>query len=109
MRKKFLVLLAVASLTIAGILAAQAFAATKKVSVKDNFFSTSKVTIKKGQKVTWRWVRTTQDHNVTSSKGHFQSGDKASGTFSHKFNKRGTFTVICTIHPTQMRMKVVVK
>jgi plastocyanin len=107
MRKKLLVLLAIASLTIAGILAAQAFAATKKVSVKDNFFSTSKVTIKKGQKVTWRWVSTTQDHNVTG-KG-FHSGDKDRGTYSHKFNKRGTFTVICTIHPTQMRMKVVVK
>ena len=60
-----------------------------------------------GQKVTWRWVKTTQDHNVTG-KG-FHSASKDSGTYSHKFNKRGTFTVICTIHPTQMRMKVVVK
>jgi plastocyanin len=109
MRKKLLVLLAIASLTVAGILAAQAFAATKKVSVKDNFFSTSKVTIRKGQSVTWRWVHTTSDHNVTSSKGHFHSATKSSGTYSHKFSKRGTFTVICTIHPTQMRMKVVVK
>jgi len=109
MRKKLLVLLAIASLTIAGILAAQAFAATKKVTVKDNFFSTSKVTVKKGGKVTWRWSGTNNSHNITSSKGHFSSATKTSGTYSHKFNKRGTFTVICTIHPSQMRMKVVVK
>jgi plastocyanin len=108
MRKKLLVLLAVASMTIAGILAAQAFAATKKVSVKDNFFSTSKVTVKKGGRVTWRWVSTTSEHNVTS-RGNFHSRNQDHGSYTKRFTKRGTFTVICTIHPTQMRMKVVVK
>jgi plastocyanin len=109
MRKQLVVLLALAALTVAGILAAQAFAATKKVTIKDNFFSTSKVTVKKGGKVTWRWSGTSNPHNVTSSNGHFHSSTKSSGTYSHKFSKKGTFTVICTVHPSQMRMKVVVK
>jgi len=108
MRKKLLVLLAVASLTIAGILAAQAFAATKKVTIKDNFFSTSKVTIKKGQSVTWRWSGTTNDHNVTSS-GHFHSATKSKGTYTKRFTRKGTYSILCTVHPFQMKMKVVVK
>jgi plastocyanin len=108
MRKKLLVLLAIASVTIAGVLAAQAFAATKRVTIKDNFFSTSKVTVKKGGRVTWRWSGTNNPHNVTSS-GHFHSATKSSGTYSKRFTKKGTFTVICTVHPSQMRMKVVVK
>ena len=106
--RKLLVILAIASLTVAGILAAQAFAATKKVTVKDNFFSTSKVSVHKGDKVTWRWSGTGNPHNITS-KGHFHSKTQSSGSYSKRFTKKGTFSVICTVHPTQMRMKVVVK
>jgi plastocyanin len=108
MRKKLYVVLAVASLTIAGILAAQAFAATKRVTIRDNFFSASKVTIKKGQSVTWRWAGTSNDHNVTS-RGKFHSATKTSGIYTRRFTARGTYSIICTIHPFQMRMKVVVK
>jgi plastocyanin len=106
--RKLLVILAVVSMTITGILAAQAFGATKKISVKDNFFSTSKVTVRKGDKVTWRWSGTSNPHNITS-KGHFHSSTKTSGSYSKTFKTKGTFSVICTIHPSQMRMKVVVK
>jgi plastocyanin len=106
--RKLLVILALVCTTAGGILAAQAFAATKKVTVKDNFFSTSKVTVHKGDKVTWRWSGTSNPHNITS-KGHFHSSTKTSGTYSKRFTKKGTFSVICTIHPSQMRMKVVVK
>jgi plastocyanin len=107
MRKRLLILALVSLFAVAGVLAAQALAATKKVTVGDNFFSTSKVTVHKGTKVTWRWTgRNT--HNVTS-KGHFHSPTKTSGTYSKTFKSKGTFTVICTIHPSQMRMKVVVK
>jgi plastocyanin len=106
--RKLLVLLAVVSVTVAGILAAQAFASTKKITIKDNSFSTSKVTVKKGGKVTWRWSGTNNPHNVTSS-GHFHSKTMSSGSYSKTFKKKGTFSVICTVHPSQMRMKVVVK
>jgi plastocyanin len=107
MRKRLL-LLALVSLLVAGaIAAAQALAATKKVTIGDNFYSTSKVTVHKGTKVTWRWTGSNR-HNVTS-RGHFSSPTKSSGTFSKTFRTKGTFTVICTIHPSQMRMKVVVK
>ncbi len=108
MRKRLLLLALVSLLVTGAILAAQALAATKTVKLGDNFFTTSKLTIRKGTKVTWRWSGTHNSHNVTS-KGHFPSRTQSSGSFSKTFKTKGTFTVICTVHPTQMRMKVVVK
>jgi plastocyanin len=108
MRKRLLLLALVSLLVTGAILAAQALAATKKVTLGDNFFSKTSLTIHKGTKVTWRWSGTHNSHNVTS-KGHFHSRTQSSGSFSKTFKTKGTFTVICTVHPTQMRMKVVVK
>ena len=105
--RKLLVTLAAVSV-LAGLGAAHAFAGTKSVTLHDNYFSTSSVTIRKGSKVTWRWSHTDNKHNV-SSKGHFHSRSSTSGSFSATFNKRGTYTVICTLHPAQMTMKVRVK
>jgi plastocyanin len=106
MRKLLVTLVAVT--VLAGLGATHAFAGTKSVAVADNYFSTSSVSIHKGSKVTWRWSHTDNRHNVTS-KGHFHSKTSTSGTFSATFTKAGTYTVICTLHPTQMRMKVHVK
>src|SRR5919198_6041821 len=68
-------------------------ASTKRVSVKDNFFSPRSVTIGRGSKVTWIW-RGAVDHNVrfrkvpsgASGRG---SSTKASGRFTRSFSKRG--------------------
>jgi plastocyanin len=108
MRKRFLILALVSLLVVAGVVAAQALAATKKVTVGDNFFSKNSVTVHKGDKVTWRWSGTSNAHNITS-KGRFHSRTQTRGSYSKTFKTKGTFTVICTVHPTQMRMKVVVK
>ena len=70
-------------------------------------FETDNKTVKisKGSTVKWVWSDG-QPHNVkgpgfksstSSSKGH---------TYTHKFNKKGTFTIICTKHPSVMRMTV---
>jgi plastocyanin len=104
MRK--LALTVAALFLLAGIWATYALGAgTKTVTVRDNFFSARSVTVRRGAKVTWRWVATANKHNVTS-KGHFKSRSQRSGSFTETFRTRGTFTVICTLHPTQMRMKV---
>lgn len=85
-------------------------AKTKTVHVGDDFYSTGKVKIKKGDSVKWTWGSGTQDaHTVTEVQDKWGSALKTSGTFKHKFKKAGTFTVFCTQHPDDMRMKVVVK
>jgi plastocyanin len=104
--KLLAVLAAVAAVT--AIFASLAFARhTTSVRLGDNFFTRGAVKIKRGSAVRWTWSRTENQHNVTSKKGdRFRSKTGKSGSFTHVFRKRGTFTIICTKHPAQMRMKV---
>ena len=88
-------------------------ASTKRVSVKDNFFSPRSVTIRRGGKVTWIW-RGQVDHNVRfrkvpSGASRRGSSTKSSGRFTRSFSKRGRYTYVCTIHSPDMRGSVVVK
>jgi len=102
---------------------------TKKVKVVDDFFTPTKLTVKKDTKVSFKWDKTNLNtHNVTLKKGPkgvkkskkpcakgkiTKCNKSASGSvginFAPKFNKKGTYNFICTIHPTVMKMKVVVK
>lgn len=93
-------------------LAVPATAATPTVAVKDNFFKPKKVTIKKGGKVTWKW-KGSNPHNVAikkpgSSKVAKRSTTKTSGSYTSRFRSTGTWRVLCEVHPTEMRMRVVV-
>jgi len=92
----------------------------KIVTVNDFYFSPTKVTIKKGQKVKWVWSSlNTAPHDVHLKKGPKKLKKKASystkttavteARFVKKFVTPGTYKYICTIHPTQMKMTVVVK
>jgi plastocyanin len=83
--------------------------ASKKTVTVHNFkFAPAKVTIKKGQSVTWKFVKDPAPHNVTG-KGGIKSKKKiSSGSYTKKFTKKGTFKYICTIHPN-MKGTVVVK
>ncbi len=96
------------ALLLAALGATYALAATKSVGVNDNFFSKSSITIHRGDRVNWRWSNTGNRHNVTS-KGHFKSKSGRSGNFTARFTKRGTYRIVCTLHPAQMTMKVIVK
>lgn len=104
---------AVAAAAIAGVSAVPALAlaaSTKGVSVKDDKFVSSSVTISKGSAIRWTW-KGHAPHNVTVTKGpsKFRSGTKTKGSFKHTFKKRGTYRIVCTIHAPDMKMKVVVK
>jgi plastocyanin len=89
----------------------QATAATNHiVSIRDDSYSRSSITIPRTDKVTWKWRGTSDRHGVKSPSSApvpFHSAI-TSGTFSysHKFNKTGTYKIFCPVHDF---MKITVK
>ena len=97
--RKFSAFLAVIAL-VAAVAAAQALAAT---NVSWHVPSNKTVKIRKGGTVKWIWTDG-QPHNVKGP--GFSSGNAVSRkgkTYSHRFRKRGTFKIICQVHPTTMK------
>ncbi|HEX6117177.1 MAG TPA: plastocyanin/azurin family copper-binding protein [Solirubrobacterales bacterium] len=112
MRRTFAI---VASLAVAGTLfiaSGAAGRASETVDVGDNFFDPGRVKIHKNDKVKFNWVGT-EEHDVARAKGpgrFFESGP-ITGTgvlYSHRFKKKGTYKIICTLHE-EMRMRLEVK
>ncbi|HEX4306221.1 MAG TPA: plastocyanin/azurin family copper-binding protein [Solirubrobacterales bacterium] len=123
---KLLVAVMVVALALSGAVATAANAPSKskskpkEVSVADFYFGPEKVTLKKGQSIDWVWAEgNTYPHDVHLKSG--PKGLKGKATYSTKttavtdaefektFTTPGTYHFICTIHPTQMHMTVVVK
>jgi plastocyanin len=104
------ILAGAATVAVAGALAVPALAATKSVQVKDNKFVSSSITVKKGTTVKWVW-KGKAPHDVSVKKGpaKFKSTVQTSGSFSKKLTKKGTYTIICTIHQPDMKMTIKVK
>lgn len=107
--RRIITLVAVFALATA-LLAGTALGVTKSVGVKKSgskwLFTPSALTIKKGDTVKWSWSGNTP-HNVTGPS--FNSTTATKETYKHRFTKKGTFRVICTIHATKgqkMRIKV---
>lgn len=124
---KLIAVAVVAVLALSGATATAANAPAKKpkskpkeVSVADFYFGPEKLTLVKGQSVNWVWAEAnTYPHDV-----HLKSGPKSlkqKATYSTKttavtnaefektFTTPGTYKFICTIHPTEMHMTIVVK
>jgi plastocyanin len=126
MRALKLVTIAVVALALPGGAAAAANAPSqskskpKEVSVADFYFGPEKLALKKGQSVDWVWAEANSyPHDV-----HLKSGPKGlkgkasystkttavtNAEFEKTFTTPGTYKFICTIHPTQMHMTIVVK
>lgn len=100
---KIITTLATAGAVLA--VAAPALGSGATVRIVDNGFRSSTVTIHRGGTVTWRWTGK-NPHNVKFS--GFASPVQTSGTFRHRFTRRGTFRYVCIVHPG-MRGKVVVR
>lgn len=91
-----------------------------RVTVNDFYFGPETVTIVEGAAVNWVWSETNSaPHDV-----HLKSGPRGltqRATYSTKttavtdakfkkvFTTPGTYKFICTVHPTQMHLTVVVK
>ena len=111
MKKLFALVIVIAAAAVA----VPALAATRTVTVGDSFFvhkaGSHSVTIKKNGKVKWSWTGK-KKHNVyetTKPTGapHFHSPThKGSGTFTHKFTKKGTYKFICSFENMTMTVKV---
>jgi plastocyanin len=70
---------------------------TNEVTVGNNFFSPTSLTVAVGTTVTWVWNPGGTDHNVTFADGE-HSPTQASGTWPRTFATAGTFAFHCTIH-----------
>jgi plastocyanin len=83
------------------------------VTLGDNFFAPSSKTVAAGTKVRFKWTGNRR-HNVTKKRGPGK-GFKSRTTgadgvnFAKVFNKRGTYRLICTIHPLEMKLKLTVE
>jgi plastocyanin len=84
--------------------------ATKRVRVGDFFFRSGSITIQRGDTVRWVWVgRAPHNVRVTSGPVEFRSRIKRDGAYRKRLNRRGTYRYLCTVHPTDMRGRVVVE
>jgi plastocyanin len=98
-------IIALATVAVASAaLAVPAFGATKTVNVGDIWFiskakNKGTVTVKKGTKVTWKWVGKFP-HTVTVKSGpvKFTSKKLTKGTYSQTLKKPGTYKIYCKVH-----------
>ena len=78
------------------------------VSIVDNAFNPTLLTVDSGVTVTWR-NNGAATHTVTSdSTGLFNQTLNPGATFQYKFSTKGTFGYHCSIHP-QMTASITVK
>jgi plastocyanin len=108
--RKLLALISITALTAALAVPALGVTSVKKVRVGPQFsFGPKKLTIKRGTKVNFNWTGGLP-HNVTVKKGpvKFHSKTQTKGSYSHLFTKKGTYTLVCTIHQA-LGMKMTIK
>jgi len=110
--RKLILIAVVAAFAAVPAVSALASSPPKKVTVGNNFFSSKNMTVNRGTEVTWVWHSFGVPHNVTVTSGpsRFHSRElQSSGSFSHLFSKKGTYHLVCTLHPTQMKETIVVR
>ena len=98
------------ALIVAGTGTATA-APTTTIKLKDNFFVPSEKTVKSGTRVRFKWAGV-NPHNVTKASGpggRFASRStwRPGVNFAKKFEKVGTYRLVCTLH-TGMELKLTV-
>jgi plastocyanin len=90
-------------------------AATRTITLGDNFFKPKAITIRKGTILKFNWgpdnTGTEVEHNVTGVKGNKFDSTEDTMRPDRPFRKRFTRNslVVCTIHPTTMKLKVTIK
>jgi plastocyanin len=78
------------------------------INISEFKFDPATITVPIGTSVTWT-NQDSADHTVVADDGSWKSESLAKGaTFSYTFTNAGTFTYICSIHPT-MKGTIIVK
>jgi len=68
-----------------------------EVAAKDNRFTPAAIQVPAGTTVTWRFKDGLVPHDVVAD--DFSSGDpRRKGTFTHTFDRPGTYPYRCTVH-----------
>jgi len=117
--------LVAATLLLAAAAISPVLAASIKVTIADKHYEPAKIVVAQGDTVTWSVTKAIgEPHTVTSGKP--SDADKGSvfdsqktdanltklkevgGTFSVTFDKAGTYTYFCVVHPVDMTGEVVV-
>ena len=90
-------------------------AATKTITLGDNFFKPKTITVAKGTILKFNWgpnnSGTDVEHNVTGVSGNKFDSTPDTTKPSKPFKKRFTRNslVVCTIHSTTMKLRVKIK
>lgn len=78
-----------------------------KVLIKDFMFMPMSLTVKTGSTVSWVNMDD-EPHTVVSDTGLFRSSAlDTNETFTYKFEKPGTYHIVCSIHPRMVATIVV--
>ena len=102
-----LAVLVIAATAFTAVPAQGAEAVTVGVSVRDDLFSPRTLTVRRGTVLRFVWRRTRNPHNVCAS-GRCSRTTRRSG-FVYRRTARRSTTLICTVHPTQMRLRLRVR
>ena len=115
MRRKAIAVAALAACALVPATAGAGAGPTKTVTIRDDYFSPSKLTVKAGTTIKWVWPSgLTNTHSVMLDKHPrgvrpFMSDYAAGGySFKKKLTAAGKYTFVCDLHPG-MNMSVVVK
>jgi plastocyanin len=112
--RKLLTVALLAALSATLLAAVPALSKRRSVEVDDNYFvregSPPTVRVNRNDTVVWQWEGS-NPHNVRAASGpaKFRSPVKSSGSFRKKLTRRGTYRIVCDIHPPNMRMTLRVR
>ena len=79
---------------------------TSEVGLRDVKFVPAVIEVPAGTTVTWRFDDGSVPHNVSGD--GFSSPVQSKGTFTHRFDRPGTYDYRCTLH-NKMRGQVIVQ
>ena len=87
-----------------------AVSTARSTSVGDYRYGAERILLRRGTTFTWRFRGSVQ-HDVTVIGGPegFSAPWTLAGTFSHRFTKRGTYRLFCSLHPARMVQQITVR
>ena len=81
------------------------------IDVGDRFFESPNLVVRRGARIRWRFTGA-ELHNLTLANGPVGIGSPNlddDRTFTRRFNRPGTYSFFCALHPVQMHQRVVVE